>query len=1073
MKMFLKFIFLYVSIVCVGNKPLEIKVNACKNAPRIDGILNDACWKSASKIDKFYIIGKDKSVNKHKVYVTCDNNWLYIAYDVAHPKNERIEPRYTKRHDDYVQRDDCVKVSFDPGTGGRMWYHFKVNRANVRNDRRFVNGKQEVQSWNIPWRSATQSNSSNWTAEIALPLCLLYPFDNLENARINLLISSNVAKRDLQGVIVDKPKQIKYSWAPLKKWFIEVKKFGHIKGLDELDLSAPFLPYIERAEVSKYFQKDNKFYYGVDIKVKPYTATAGEVEFILEDIVAQKRSTTRQKTAFPRNSGERIVKIEIPVSSLVKRSASLKMTDSHSGEILQKIDFQGKDMEAMDLFSAYLDRSYYTSELFAKVVYKVGFPPSALKGMYFKAIDSSGKILQKSNDVQVESIFKIPLDKLPVGNNKIILKLFNKQNREVTNLPLKLVKRLPNAGVEWKIDHINRVLLNNGKPFFTMGFCVHKLDLNDKETVEKITKSGFNFIMFWNKISKPEELAAYCDLMEEHNLYMMPAIDDIVCNNRPVELNSLKKYLKGSKYQEALKYCTTFTQLKCKMSLKPVLAGLPKKALNEIFEEFTDKKLPEIIKVIDMVRNRKAILSWWIFDEPQLAIFDQWRMGRKVYQKINQTDGYHPVTVNYSSHIPEMKEATDWFDILMTDPYWTPAGTVRNTPNFVSQIVSQTNKRAAERRQPAWNLLVATIWSSTRKRIISPAEQACQNYLAAINGATGILYFAYSNINDHTSWNVIAEMGKQFKVLGPACVSPKVKQQICYKSKSSSGKITEVTCNPAEQKFVDIQLALKRNPSGGYILMAANSRYYPVTAEINIKGLSGKLKSLFKDKSYSVNNGTFTDSFEAFGVRAYKIDKKLTEPVNIEITAIPPVKIPAPERAVSQACRENKKNKFCNPSFEQAAVKCWPDYYFTHFFGKRIGPYIGEPGAVCGQDDKFAKFGKYSLRVSTPAFGSNGQGRLYWFCAPQHRRPQQYTFSAWIKGNKQGLIVRMRCMGFTGEKTKRVTVNEKWRKYSFTGTIPASVNRHNMFDLSLETTGVIWIDGLQLEKGNKATEFEK
>lgn len=1074
MKLLFELIIIAVTTLCFGGEALEVSLKKCDRPPKIDGILDDACWKTAVKINKFNIIGKNETVNKHKAYITCDDSWLYVAYDVLQPETERVEPKYTRWHDDYVQRDDCVKISFDPGTNGKMWYHFKVNRANCRGDRRFVNGKQEVESWNIPWRSSIKNETANWTAELAIPLCLLYPFDNWENARINLLISCNEAKRDPQGVIVGTPEKVRYSWAPLINWFVEPGRFNKIKGMNELEISAPFLPRIEYAKVTEYFRKDGKFYYGIDLSLKTYTATPGKLQLSVEDITSNgEHSKIIKNLDVPRNYGEKIIKFRIPVKSLVKREAILRMTNASTGEEFQNFHFKDQQMAALNLFSGYLDRSYYTSETNATAVCSVGLPEAGLGGMYFQAFDNSGKLLAADKNVRPESLFKIPLDTLAEGTHQIVVRLYDRKAREVSSLNLRLTKRKPEPGCEWKIDYVNRVLLNNGKPFFAMGFCMHHLEEDDISTLKKISGSGFNFIMLWNRLAKPEKIAAYCDLFERAGLYMMPAVDDMVCSYKPQQLDSMKKYLKGKDYQTAEKYCNGFTNLKCKMSILPALARLPKKAKNDIFAEFVNKKLPDTIRCVDAAKRRKRIIGWWIFDEPLPDIFDQWLMGGKVYDRINQTDGYHPVAVNYSSHIPEMKEATSWFDILITDPYWIQAGEVRNTPNFVSQIVSNTNLRAAERRQPAWSLLLGAMWSGTRKRLISPAEQACQTYLAAIHGATGIFYFTYGNINDKASWNAVTDMARQFKILGPACVAPKVKQKISYRTANKAGKIINVVCDPAKGKFTSIQASLKRNPDGGYILMAANSRYYPLSTRITVKNLKKGVKTIFTNRNLQIKNGAFEDNFEPFGVRAYSLPETLSEPVEIEILATPPAEIPTPERSVNFACRKDHKNKFCNPSFETATVKSWPDYFLTTFFGKRTGPYIGEPGAVWGQDDEFAKFGKYSLKLSTPAFGDRGYGRVYWYCAPQTKTPQKYTFSVWIRGSKLGLKVKMRCFGFSGEKLKSLDVDDKWRRYSMTGIIPGSVSQHNSFDIYLETPGKIWIDGIQLEQGEEATEFEE
>ena len=145
---------------------------ACAPPPLIDGILDDAAWKAAAKVDEFHVIGKDERTTKHRAMVTYDNAWLYVAFEVGQGDMARLAPKYIGGHDDYVQRDDCVKVSFDPGGKASPWYHFKLNRANTRQDRRIqVTGANEIHSWNIPWKSAVRNAERNWTVEAAITFC--------------------------------------------------------------------------------------------------------------------------------------------------------------------------------------------------------------------------------------------------------------------------------------------------------------------------------------------------------------------------------------------------------------------------------------------------------------------------------------------------------------------------------------------------------------------------------------------------------------------------------------------------------------------------------------------------------------------------------------------------------------------------------------------------------------------------------------------------------------------------------------------------------------------------------------
>ncbi len=1048
----------------------KLDISPCKTPPIIDGKLNDSCWNNAAKVDKFEIIGKNQRINKNKVFVTCDDKWLYVGFDVDQSALERVAPKYVKGHDDFVQRDDCVKISIDPGTNGKIWYHLKANRANIKRDIRILNNRQEIYSWNIPWRSAIENNEKNWSAEFAIPLCLLYPFDNLKNARMNLLISSYIPERDPQGVIVHAPKATRYSWAPVVKNFAEPENFGKVSGLDKLKMKAAFLPYIDSAKIAKYFQKDGKFFYGIDIKLKSYTSIPGKINLEITDITSDgKRNIINKSLNVPRNAKEKYFRIAIPVNSMIKRQTLLAVKNPDTGEVLQSLKFSGRSMEALDLFSAYIGRNYYTTEKNAIAACKVRLPEKAMKGMFLTASDSTGRKIAHGSKVKPNTRFEIPLANIKqFGNNIITVKLCDSQKRTVSSLKLNLVKLKPKSGREWKIDHIDQVLLDNGKPVFGFGF-IGRFSPKDKDTFKLLKDSGYNMVIAWGKwtgLDSPDKIPQVIQSAKEVGLFVVPAIDGMSCKPYP-KLDILKKYFPKKQPRTG----RNFTKMKGLLGRKP-FKKLPRSVKNDIFDEYVRKNLPYLIQGVNACKNLDNLMGYFIFDEPCLSIFDQWKTGKIIFDEINKNDGYHPVFTNYSSNIPETPHANDWCNILMTDPYWIPGGERRNTPNFVSMITRNTVRRATEYRQPAWIIPMSTYWSSSRKRPILPREQMCQTYLAAIHGAKGIVYFAYTLLNDRSNWDALSTLAKQFKeVLGPACTAPAVPNKIIYRQKVK-GKLKNIEIKDGSDKFPDIQMALKRHPGGGYVLMAANSRYYPVKAIIQITGLKTDVKRIFAKKSYTVKNETWTDNFVEFGVRAYHLDlPESKQPYSIKVTAIPPKNIPPPERGFPGGWRKGHKNEFANPSFEEECFRGWPEYYFMAVFGKRIGPFIGEPGSVWGIDYNEAKFGKKSMRIKTPYTTTGGKGRVFWLCNPKNRKAENYVFSAWMKSDKDNAKAEMRISSF---KRKTVTVGKKWQRYSVKAKLPGATNamKHTLFQIQLKTDGDLWVDGVQLEKGTEATPFE-
>jgi hypothetical protein len=270
------------------------------------------------------------------------------------------------------------------------------------------------------------------------------------------------------------------------------------------------------------------------------------------------------------------------------------------------------------------------------------------------------------------------------------------------------------------------VLLNNGTPFFAMGFCVEYLPAKDVATLKKLKENGFNFLQLWVNYDA-KGMSDYARMIEQEGLYVMPVPDDAAAHFKGPYT------LKDPKY--AWYKPRSVTDLKCNLCG----SGFASRAeRNAVFREYMDWLMPDILGIVDAAKDSPANLGYFIFDEPQLGVFDQGQFGKELYDKIYERDGYHPVLVNYSSEIPEQEEGRNWMDILATDPYWVPGLTewgVRGTVNFVSMITARTLAAGALRRQVPWSLPMCDRWSAMTKRGATLEEQFCQTYLAAIHGA--------------------------------------------------------------------------------------------------------------------------------------------------------------------------------------------------------------------------------------------------------------------------------------------------------------------------------------------------
>ena len=706
-----------------------------------------------------------------------------------------------------------------------------------------------------------------------------------------------------------------------------------------------------------------------------------------------------------------------------------------------------------DAMSGYLDRSYYTTEQEAVAVCSSGLPAKALEDRVLLVKDTKGNVLARSDVVSAETRIPLNIAALPTGKHTLKVEFQKKTGEVVFAHELILDKKPPKPGCEWKIDRINRAFLRNGEPFFPFGLLMPGSE-NDFAAAAQM---GFNTVHTWTWRRKPEHAAQYVEWAAKHGLVTIINHEGFC---RAVELDSLKDLVSAEELESAQKAVARSGYGAKKFSATlmygpPALKKLSDDAKTRLLVEYDEKNAATLTEALNRAKDSPYLLGYHLFDEPiKLSSV----LGRRMYARVQETDGYHPSFVIYSSNIPKGDEFVDWMDVLGTDPYWTPGKSgSRGNVNYVSKITYLTRKRADERRQVAWSVPMGEYWSGIRKRAIMPKEEFCQTYLAVIHGAKAITYFRWPFKCQQTT-DTHTALCKEMKLVGPIAVTPDIPQVVKY----NPGKF-----DPENDEYPDIQVSLRRNPAGGYVLLAANSRYYPVDAtyRIPLLGDGAKVRRLFDAKEYKSKDGAFSDHVEFLGTRAYAFESNapLDKPVEIsvEMKAYPDRVDPvygAP--GLPDTGRPGKRNLMRNPGFEEAGLPNWPDYYLF--------------GTQSSLDTQNPYEGKTCLKVETKGRGE----RVYAACSPKLEKDTPFVLSAYMRADRDGVKVRFVGFGWLVPKEtfgyKDFTLTTKWQRYSEKGTlIPGLPSWHSVGVLVHgRQEATVYIDALQFEKGTELTEYE-
>lgn len=141
------------------------------DAVQIDGVLDDAIWRSALSLEltiETYPRENETPEVVTTAYLVENGEQLLIAFDARDPEPASI--RAYLRDRDSAFNDDFVGVVLDTFNDQRRAFEFFVNPYGVQMDliQDDVN-RNESASWNAIWDSAGEINAHGFTVEMAIP----------------------------------------------------------------------------------------------------------------------------------------------------------------------------------------------------------------------------------------------------------------------------------------------------------------------------------------------------------------------------------------------------------------------------------------------------------------------------------------------------------------------------------------------------------------------------------------------------------------------------------------------------------------------------------------------------------------------------------------------------------------------------------------------------------------------------------------------------------------------------------------------------------------------------------------
>ena len=237
-----------------------------EEAPRLDGILDDAIWDRVPWGEEFTVSNPNNGEvpqRSTKFKILYDTKNLYVAYRAYHEDPDKIENRLSRR-DNFP--GDWVEINIDSYFDHNTAFSFTTSVSGVKGDE-FVtgNGNNWDTNWNPIWYAKTNIDDEGWTAEIKIPMSQLRFGDKEEH-----VWGFQIMRRDFGS-----DERSTWQWVPpnVPGWvsnFAELHGISGIKPAKQLEIQ-PFAVanhHVFEKEEGNPFADGSKttFNFGVDGK---------------------------------------------------------------------------------------------------------------------------------------------------------------------------------------------------------------------------------------------------------------------------------------------------------------------------------------------------------------------------------------------------------------------------------------------------------------------------------------------------------------------------------------------------------------------------------------------------------------------------------------------------------------------------------------------------------------------------------------------------------------------------------------------------------------------------------------
>jgi hypothetical protein len=575
------------AISTLGAELPALRVKKAAVPPRLDGKLDDACWRLAARATDFGTPQQGPARVQTTAYLAYDDKNLYVAFRCDEPDPANIRAQAASEEDGFWDDDLVACFILPDGTSG-LRYQFAITTKGLKFDQEKGLKGRGTENYSPSWEVATHIGEDAWSAEAVIPLEEIRVEPQMSKTwRMTFARHRSASERPGTS-----------SWAPVGSNWHNRDAYGTVRGF-MIGGKVLARKSVSLRDVDADEPRIGKNTCRLKLKNKsPEPQTAR--------IAVQVHAPSGTKASFSRDVtlDARIEKEEAIEYTLAAQEGRHRLVFELSESGTATFVSPPLHVDVPSFLDTYLDRNYYTREDAARIHVHTRLREEALGELRLTfALKKGDKELetQEFADVTAELSHSIPLTDLETGDYTADIRLLDGKGNLLASSTEKLIK-LPPSDREIKIDRERRIMLVNGEPRFVLWMYLPELD-----ALKEVRDAGYNTVgWLWSgsRFEKGAESAANATKMAaEHGMGTLFS---------PPFLNT--KFLGAVRRQP---------------------------------EEFK-KLVPEFIESLRVLDDAPPIL-WYGFDEPGGPT--ELEVGSALYDAYKQANPYVPVVVVFARRV--------------------------------------------------------------------------------------------------------------------------------------------------------------------------------------------------------------------------------------------------------------------------------------------------------------------------------------------------------------------------------------------------------------------------------------